>query len=72
MKKHFKFVGIVEFLDDKSIFYLQSRGIDVETARHILTFAFANEMVDKITLPSLKAMLLKLLLTHFPQDSYVD
>jgi Fe-S cluster assembly protein SufD len=59
-------------LDDKSIFYLQSRGIDIETARHILTFAFANEMVDKITLPSLKSMLLKLLLKHFPQDSYVD
>jgi Fe-S cluster assembly protein SufD len=59
-------------LDDKSIFYLQSRGIDVETARHILTFAFANEMVDKITLLSLKSMLLKLLLQHFPQDSYVD
>lgn len=59
-------------LEDKSIFYLQSRGIDIETARHILTFAFANEMVDKITLPSLKAMLLALLLKHFPQDSYVD
>jgi Fe-S cluster assembly protein SufD len=59
-------------LDDKSIFYLQSRGIDVETARHILTFAFANEMVDKITLLSLKSMLLKLLLQYFPQDSYVD
>jgi Fe-S cluster assembly protein SufD len=59
-------------LEDKSIFYLQSRGIDVETARHILTFAFANEMVDKITLVSLKSMLLKLLLQHFPQDSYVD
>ncbi len=59
-------------LEDKSIFYLQSRGIDEETARHILTFAFANEMVDKITLSSLKSMLLKLLLKHFPQDSYVD
>ncbi|MDO9212325.1 MAG: Fe-S cluster assembly protein SufD [Methylococcales bacterium] len=59
-------------LEDKSIFYLQSRGIDIETARHILTFAFANEMVDKITLVSLKSMLLKLLLQHFPQDSYVD
>lgn len=59
-------------LEDKSVFYLQSRGIDEETARHILTFAFANEMVDKIILVSLKSMLLKLLLQHFPQDSYVD
>ncbi len=59
-------------LDEKSVFYLQSRGVDEATARNMLTFAFANEMVDKITLPSLKAVLLTLLLKHFPQSSYVD
>lgn len=59
-------------LDEKSVFYLQSRGVDEATARNMLTFAFANEMVDKITLPSLKTALLKLLLNHFPQNSYVD
>jgi Fe-S cluster assembly protein SufD len=61
-------------LEEKSIFYLQSRAIDEETARNILTFAFANEMVDKIMLPSLKAVLLALLLTRFPQQAidYVD
>ena len=59
-------------LEEKSIFYLQSRAIDEETARNILTFAFANEMVDKITLPSLKAVLVTLLLTHFPQQGYAD
>ncbi|MDD5277424.1 MAG: Fe-S cluster assembly protein SufD [Methylovulum sp.] len=59
-------------LDEKSVFYLQSRGVDEATARNMLTFAFANEMVDKIALPSLKTALLKLLLKHFPQNSYVD
>ena len=44
-------------LDEKSIFYLQSRGIDEDTARHILTFAFANEMVEKVTFEPLKALL---------------
>jgi Fe-S cluster assembly protein SufD len=55
-------------LDEKSIFYLQSRAIDEETARHILTFAFANEMVDKISHPELHSLLLKLLLARFPQQ----
>ncbi|MDO9107268.1 MAG: Fe-S cluster assembly protein SufD [Methylovulum sp.] len=59
-------------LDEKSVFYLQSRCIDEATARNMLTFAFANEMVDKVTLPTLKALLLQFLLKHFPQNSYVD
>jgi len=44
-------------LDEKSIFYLQSRGIDVEAAKNILTLAFANEMVEKVDLKSLKKLL---------------
>ncbi len=55
-------------LDEKSIFYLQSRAIDEETARNILTFAFANEMVDKISHPELHGLILKLLLARFPQQ----
>ncbi|QWF70010.1 Fe-S cluster assembly protein SufD [Methylomonas paludis] len=56
-------------LDEKSVFYLQSRGIDHLSARHILTFAFANEMLDKVDNPSLKAQLFQVLLTHFPAIS---
>lgn len=53
-------------LEEKSLFYLQSRGMDEEAARHVLTFAFANEMVDKVENSSLKALLLKQLLVRFP------
>ena len=53
-------------LDEKSIFYLQSRGIDEETAKHILTFAFANEMVDKVSFEPLKELLQRQLLTILP------
>ncbi len=53
-------------LDEKSIFYLQSRGIDAETAQHVLTFAFANEMVDKIHIEPLKQMLQQHLLALLP------
>jgi len=55
-------------LDEKSIFYLQSRCIDEETARNMLTFAFANEMVDKIKIKGLHDMVLEQLLARFPQE----
>lgn len=55
-------------LEEKSIFYLQSRGIDEETAKHILTFAFANEMVDKISFEPLKELLQQELLKILPVD----
>ncbi len=53
-------------LDEKSIFYLQSRGINVATAKNILTVAFANEMVDKVSLKSLKKLLLIQLTKFMP------
>ncbi|MBT9098714.1 Fe-S cluster assembly protein SufD [Methylovulum psychrotolerans] len=52
-------------LDEKSVFYLQSRCIDEETARNMLTFAFANEMVDKVANEELKIQLQGLLLKKF-------
>lgn len=53
-------------LEEKSVFYLQSRGVDEASARNILTFAFANEMVDKVDNAELKALLVAQLLKHFP------
>lgn len=55
-------------LDEKSIFYLQSRCVDEETARNMLTFAFANEMVNKVDIPDLHDLLLDQLLQRFPQQ----
>jgi len=55
-------------LDEKSIFYLQSRCIDEETARNMLTFAFANEMVDKVEIKSLHDSVLEQVLARFPQE----
>jgi Fe-S cluster assembly protein SufD len=54
-------------LDPESIFYLVSRGLDRETAKNMLTFAFANEMVEKIGLESLHNRVLEHLLNLFPQ-----
>ena len=55
-------------LDEKSIFYLQSRCVDEETARNMLTFAFANEMVDKVKIKGLHDMVLEQVLARFPQE----
>jgi len=41
-------------LDSKSMFYLQSRGIDQDTAKALLTFAFANEVIERIKVDSIR------------------
>lgn len=55
-------------LDEKSVFYLQSRCVDEETARNMLTFAFANEMVEKIKIKGLHDQVLEQVLSRFPQE----
>ena len=41
-------------LDDEQIFYLRSRGIDLDAARDILTSAFAGDVVNRITIEPLR------------------
>ncbi|MCJ8282112.1 MAG: Fe-S cluster assembly protein SufD [Rivularia sp. ALOHA_DT_140] len=44
----------VSQLEDDEIFYLQSRGIDENNARHLLINAFAAEIINKIPVPCLR------------------
>jgi Fe-S cluster assembly protein SufD len=44
-------------LDAEQVFYLRSRGLDLDAARALLTFAFANDVVGRIPLESLRAEL---------------
>lgn len=44
-------------LDRDEIFYLQSRGLSEESARGLLTYAFAAEVVDALPLPTLRERL---------------
>ncbi|MEM0998276.1 MAG: Fe-S cluster assembly protein SufD [Bacteroidota bacterium] len=41
-------------LDETAMFYLRSRGLDKKRARVLLTYAFASEVIDKVTIPELK------------------
>ena len=41
-------------LDIEQLFYLRSRGIDEKTARGLLIFAFANDLLRRIEVPELR------------------
>lgn len=53
------------YLDAKSMFYARSRGIPEETARGLLTYAFANAVIEGIRLPALQEELGELLMKRF-------
>lgn len=54
-------------LDAEAVFYLESRGIDPHSARNMLTFGFANEMVEKIRHGGLRQQVRDLVLANLPQ-----
>ena len=56
-------------LDQDAIFYLRSRGIGVETARSLLTYAFASEVINRIKIEPMRAQLDRLLADKFQADS---
>jgi Fe-S cluster assembly protein SufD len=58
-------------LDPEQIYYLRSRGVDDASARALLTFAFAEEMVSRLGLISLRARLETLLRGHLPEPARV-
>jgi len=47
-------------LDMDAMFYLRSRGIGEKEARHLLMYAFANDIVGKISIPILKDRIIEL------------
>ena len=57
-------------LNDDAVFYLRSRGIGLEEARSLLTFAFANDIISRISLGSLRQLLEERLLARhgLPED----
>jgi Fe-S cluster assembly protein SufD len=56
-------------LDANAVFYLRSRGLGLEEARALLTFAFANDIIGRIRVSPLRAELEDLLLAahHLPR-----
>ena len=44
-------------LDDEALFYLKQRGLPEEDARGLLTYAFANEVIEKVNIEPLQQFL---------------
>ena len=55
-------------LDEMAMFYLNSRGIGRETARTLLTYAFAADVLETIELEPLKKELEKMVLARFAES----
>lgn len=55
-------------LDEMAMFYLNSRGIGRETARTLLTYAFAADVLETIELEPLKKQLEKMVLARFTSN----
>lgn len=58
--------GTVGELDRDALFYLRSRGIALGAARSLLIYAFAREMVDRVTLPALRDRLGRMVAARLP------
>ena len=55
-------------LDDDALFYLQTRGINNEMARDILTYAFASDVIDRIEIKELRDYCHHRVLVKLAQD----
>ncbi len=44
-------------IDEKALFYMQTRGIEAEVARNLLTYGFGVEILNKIEIAELRDLL---------------
>lgn len=56
----------VGHLEDDALFYLRSRGVDEQSARSLLTYAFAREIVERIDLDPVRLGIESSLLERMP------
>jgi Fe-S cluster assembly protein SufD len=59
-------------LDDEEMFYLGTRGLDPERARALLTFGFAEDVIGKIKLKSVRRQLDRSVLEKLHQSLEVE
>jgi Fe-S cluster assembly protein SufD len=51
-------------LDEEELFYLQARGLKSELARSLLTYGFAEEVIGKIKIESIRSQLDEAVMSH--------
>ncbi len=57
-------------LDADQLFYLRSRGMDAESARGLLVFAFANELLSRIAIPELRQRVVTAVAGNLPDHKH--
>ena len=58
-------------LDDDMLFYLRSRAVDEQTARSLLTYAFADEIIKNINFQAIENKLENLIISRLPDSSLI-
>ncbi len=59
-------------LDEDKLFYLRSRGLDDMTASGLLTFAFANEILQRLDIPEIRQRITRRVLERLPGQQRWD
>ncbi len=59
-------------LDDDAIFYLRARGIGEIDARHLLIYAFANELIERVKVEPLRAQLERILRARLQESARTE
>jgi Fe-S cluster assembly protein SufD len=59
-------------LDPEELFYLQSRGLNADDARNLLTYGFAADVINRIPVPSLRRSLRHLVMARTQAISLGD
>ncbi len=58
-------------LDEDAVFYLRSRGIGLEAARSLLTYAFASDIIERIRVEPVRNELTEFLFERLPRGEVV-
>ena len=57
-------------IDSDTLFYMVSRGLDIETASKLLIYGFAEEIINKVDISSLRNYLESEILSSLPDHSF--
>ena len=57
-------------IDEATVYYMRSRGIDLETASRLLIFGFASEIIDTVAIPELHDYLEESFLDAIPRYEF--
>ena len=59
-------------LDDQAVFYLQSRGLSETDARNLLTYSFADELIQRIGIEKLQKHIEAAIIAKLPQTALIN